>query len=133
MTTESYKKLKKSPEYKAYLSLGLTDISTGKQIKNGKIEFKDDISECHYVFYSKTGWVRRYKESDNKWSWEDSKVISYPLNPKKKFGPYFESQIFPGDIKKLFTLGLPSAIRYKRQKTTAIVIKYNEQVAEAFI
>lgn len=121
MKQETYKTLKKTPEYRAYIALGMSDTTTEKQLKNGIISFEDEAANCNYIFNSTTGYVRRtYWRDTGIYFFNTDVKISYQLNPREKVpgrgGDISWTRTFPNNMKKLLSIGLTPAIRYNGKR-----------------
>ncbi len=127
MKNETYKKLKGTAEYRAYISLGMRDTTTQSQLEKDVIIFTDDIADCDYTFNIKSGYARRsyWKRTYSTYDYFFSSPMTkndYQLNPREKVtrcgGNVSYTKTFPNDIKKLLITALSPAILYNAKHRT---------------
>ena len=118
---KSLKKVRKTDIYKALLRMGLIDVTTERQEKNGTIALFDTESGAKYTFTAAGYYRREYLVDDNPYK---DKVI-YQLNPRedRSWGSKI-TVAFPGEYEKMMTLALGPIHSFR--KSTAKQVKAAE-------
>jgi len=120
MKQETYKKLKGTTEYRAYIALGMQDTTTQSELEKGIIIFADETAGCDYTFNLKSGYARRSYWKPGNYFFPAITKISYQLNPRERVtargGEISWTKTFPNNMKKLLSIGLSPAIRYNAKR-----------------
>jgi hypothetical protein len=114
---KSLEKVRKTDIYKALLRMGLIDVTTERQEKNGTIALFDTESGAKYTFTAAGYYRREYLVDDNPYK---DKVI-YQLNPRedRSWGSKI-TVAFPGEYKKMMTLALGPIYSYRKSTVQGI-------------
>ena len=133
MKQETYKKLKRTTEYRAYISLGMQDTTKESELEKGIIKFFDNSADCEYTFNVASGYARRIYWKQCYEHFPACVKVSYQLNPRQSAPSFSDNNIswtqtFPGNMKKLLSIGISPAIQYnvKRRK------EFNKKIFELF-
>tara|TARA_B110000240_G_C13277715_1_gene358681 strand:+ start:79 stop:540 length:462 start_codon:yes stop_codon:yes gene_type:complete len=85
--------IKKQTDMNKLETLGLTDVTSKTQKKNGTVCYYDPITDCDYLSYS-SGYVRRAYTKATHYSSRLHRTI-YQLNPTKKTTRYYKGEGYP--------------------------------------
>ena len=112
--------------------MGLKDVTTARQEKNGTIALKDDKTNCNYLFY-RSGYVRR--------EYPGMYAKIYQLNPVKKqvkrstYGFYESTErvLFPKNYEKLMMLAVNPIHTYRMRQAEEKVRLTFKKLSKEFL
>lgn len=108
---KSTKKARKTDIYKVLTRIGLKDVTTERQNKNGTIALYDSLAGCTYTFTA-LGYYRREYETTCLHTGKEKKNI-YQLNPREDSWNGKTTVTFPGEYKKMMTLAVGPIFSYR--------------------